>query len=152
MPDDWKVDLATDGAVLSDVPIGTLGRRLVEVRAIAYFHGTDEMARYRVATDSQVRTTELQIPLVDLGCRPAELDWDLVPSSVGLPIRDDEEIRPPEPRRCSIADLTIVGVNWSAHWKVLGHTSCPFAIQLLTFKSTSGVLRWCRRKPASKDG
>ena len=95
MPDDWKVDLATEGAVVSDVPIGTLGRRLVEVRGIAYFHVTDEMARYRVATDSQARTTELQIQLVNLGCRPAEPDWDLVPSSVALSIRDDDKIRPP---------------------------------------------------------
>src|SRR5262249_27031542 len=97
VPHDWAIEPATEGAVTEIEDVPSLGRKLANVTAAAYFHGDeDDAMRFRVEPDSDEREHELQLsPLVPTGFLLADDRWELTASPVRPLIHEARKQRPP---------------------------------------------------------
>lgn len=79
VPSDWFAEIGPESAVISDVAVANLGRRLIEFQGTIYVWGADDDARYRIETGAQARSIELQLPFAMVNFRLAENDREIVP-------------------------------------------------------------------------
>ncbi|MCO6409060.1 STY4851/ECs_5259 family protein [Hoeflea alexandrii] len=91
-PADWLMEIGSESAVISDVIVVSLRRRLVEVQGTIYVWGPKDDARYRIETGVQARSIELQLPFADVNFRLSEKDREIV--SLGTTPMVSETERP----------------------------------------------------------
>jgi hypothetical protein len=80
VPIDWAVEPAMEDAIAETEEVPELGRKLVRLRAAAYFRSAEnDTVRFKVEPDAEGREQELEItPIVGAGFALADEGWELV--------------------------------------------------------------------------
>ena len=97
IPVDWLVETGPESAVISDVVVPSLQRRLIEVQGTAYLRGPEDDTRYRIETGTQARSTELQLSFALVDFRLAETDREIVPQGTTPMVREADRPRTAQP-------------------------------------------------------
>gem|GEM_PF-1573520 len=97
IPSDWLFETGPDSAVLSDVVVTSLQRRLIEVQGTIYVRGPEDDTRYRIETGVQARSVELQLSFALVNFRLAQADIEIVPMGTTPTIREADRPRTAQP-------------------------------------------------------